>query len=167
VQTVRTKTPQQPNPEAASLPILLAEFGGSRIALRAADVRGVLRAVTVAPLPGAPPVVEGIIDVRGRLNVVYDLRPRLRLPPKPTSPDDHLILARSGGRDVALRVDRAVDLLTVPLSRVHDPAMPGARALVGVVSLPDGLVLIHDLHAFLTEAESEGLDAALAAVGER
>jgi purine-binding chemotaxis protein CheW len=58
--------------------LLIFEIGASRFGLPSADVREVLRAVTIVPLPGAPPIVEGLINVRGRIVPVLDIRRRFR-----------------------------------------------------------------------------------------
>lgn len=147
--------------------LLLLALDDRRFALPIGAVRETVPAVAVTPLAGAPGVVEGVIDVRGTATPVLDLRARFGLPPRPVSPDQHLVLALAGERPVALRVDRALDVVaagdaaTTPAG-AGDPAM---RHLAGVVHLDDGLVLIADLAAFLAQGEAEALDDALAAAG--
>ena len=62
--------------EGGSLAILAFELGSGLYALPMADVDELVRAVTVVPLPKAPAVVEGVVDVRGRVVPVFDLRAR-------------------------------------------------------------------------------------------
>jgi len=102
--------------------------------------------------------------VRGAVAPVLDVRARFRLPARPVRLSDHLVLAEGAGRLVALRVDRAVGTEEVPpeavtMSGANDPAM---AHLAGVVTLDDGLVLVHDLDAFLSQAEADALARALA-----
>ena len=81
--------------------ILVLEIGGRRYGLPASEVRELLRVVTVESLPRAPPSIEGIINLRGKIVPVLDIRARLRLPPKPAEPSDYLVvigLARVSGR---------------------------------------------------------------------
>ena len=140
------------------------ELAGQRHAIDAGVVRELVLAVSVVPLPRAPEIVEGIIDVRGTLVPVLDLRRRFALPPRPPHHADHLILARAGERPVALRCDRATGLLRLAPGQIEDVrrAVPGAGHLAGVTRLPDGLVLIHDLRTFLSLDEGAALDGALA-----
>ena len=144
--------------------VLVLEVEGERWALPAADVREIVRAVAVARLPGAPRAVDGVIDVRGELVPVLDLRGRLGLPARAVHPDEHLVIADAGGRTVAIRVDSAVELATVDDASLADPraAVPSAEHVSAVARLPEGMVLIHDLRAFLDDAEAGALDAALA-----
>ncbi|HLS32575.1 MAG TPA: chemotaxis protein CheW, partial [Brevibacterium sp.] len=112
----------------------------------------------------APGIVEGAIDVRGRVVPVLDLRARFGLSAAELSPDEHMILARAGGRLVAIRADRATRVEWVDGERVEEPARitQRLRHFAGVAALPDGLILIHDLETFLSQAEAEALDEALA-----
>ena len=56
--------------------ILIFKLGDARFGLPAADVRELHRAVAMVALPKAPPIVEGIISVRGRIVPVLDIRAR-------------------------------------------------------------------------------------------
>jgi purine-binding chemotaxis protein CheW len=108
------------------LEILVFEVARQRFGVLSADVRELLRTVTVVPLPKAPAIVEGIIDVRGTIVPVLDIRSRFRLPGKAAEHSDHLLVARAGERLVALRVDRALDL--GPGRRGRDRRGGGDRA---------------------------------------
>lgn len=149
----------------ARVEVLVFELGEHRFALRAPDVSELLRAVTVVPLPEAPPVIEGVINVRGAVVPVLDLRARFRLPARPIDPRDHLILSWAGERLVAIRADRAVALEWLEADAIEAPAdiASGTRALTGIAKVADGLLLIQDLRAFLTQTETGSLDEALLA----
>lgn len=132
----------------------------------AADAVGeMVRAVAVAPLPGAPAAVTGIIDVRGAVVPVFDMRVRLGAPRRAVSPEDHFILVRSTGRTVALHVDTVVELVEIDPNAIATASaeLPSAPHIAGVALLPDGLALIHDVDSFLSAAESETLATALTA----
>ena len=60
--------------------VLVFEVEGQRYGLPTADVRELVRAVTITPLPNAPAVIEGVVNVRGRVLPVLDMRARFRLP---------------------------------------------------------------------------------------
>lgn len=161
---------------AASVGLLTFELGGQRCALLAPDVAEVQRAVAIARLPRCPAIVEGVIDLRGKLVPVLDVRSRFGLPPSPLALSDHLIIARvaraSGEtkglplepRVVAIRVERALDLVPVAPERIEDArsAVPGVDHVAGVAKLADGTVVIHDLRTFLSLDEERDLDRALA-----
>ena len=146
---------------------LLFEVAGSRMALIAGLVSEVLRAVEITPLPQAPAVVSGVINVRGSLTPVIDLRTRLGLAAKALSPDDHFIVADCGSRRVALHVDRALDLLPIQ-DLALDPLAPEARSpyVAGALAREDGVLLIYDLATFLSAADAAALALAMRAAHE-
>ena len=107
-------------------------------ALRLAAVERVARMVSVTPLPKAPEIVMGVVNVRGRIVPVFDVRRRFRLPPRVREyPEEAIVEARS--------------------------ILPGVEYVEGVVKLADGLILIHDLDGFLSLQEEESLGRALPA----
>ncbi|MGE4299651.1 MAG: chemotaxis protein CheW [Desulfovibrionaceae bacterium] len=134
-----------------------------RFALPLAVVRRVERMVEVSPLSGAPPVVLGAINVKGRLAPVLDTRRRFGLPPREVRIADQLIFARAGERDVALWVDDTLDVMEADALGVvpADAVWPGFDATAGLARLGPDIVAIHDLERFFTAAETRMVDAAL------
>lgn len=147
--------------------IVTFEVAGRQFGLRVPDVREIVRAVAVIPLPGAPEVVEGIVDIRGALVPVLDLRSRLGLSKKPVSPSDHFIVTEPGGRTLVLWVDGVHSLVSPPAGGIEPlpEDAPRAEYIAGVVKLPDGLVLIHELLRFLSPTEDAALEEALHRLG--
>jgi len=142
--------------------LLVVEVEGRRCALRASDVLEVLPMVFVDPLPGAPAVVEGMIDLRGRIVPVVSMRHRLGLPDRPADPRDRLVVVELPDRVVAVHVDAAVDLRTVDPDAIENaPAIAGTDGAVGIARLDDGLVVIRSLATFLASDEAVQLDDAL------
>jgi purine-binding chemotaxis protein CheW len=144
--------------------ILVFLLAGHRYALWGDDVRELLRAVAVVPLPAAPRIVEGVINLRGRVVPVLDIRRRFGLPGKPLEPSDHLIVAAAGARLVAIRADRALDLAVIDRADVSAGELRTDH-VAGVARLADGLAVIHDLATFLDADEGAALDHALSAAG--
>jgi len=147
----------------ARFDIVLFMVDDLRFGVRVSDVDEIVRAVEVRPVPGVPSVVLGVIDVRGRLVPVLDARLRFGGAARDVTPDEHLVLARAGRRPVALRVDRVLDvgaIETADLLPVEDSVRAGGY-VTGAARHPDGLILIHDLSTFLSEAESIELEKAL------
>jgi purine-binding chemotaxis protein CheW len=105
-----------------------------------------------------------VINVRGTLVPVLNIRERFGLPASPLAPSDHLILAQAGARAVAIRVDQATGLVGVPEADIvaAPEAIPGAELVAGIARLPDGVLVIHDLERFLTLDEGVATAAALA-----
>ncbi len=163
LRRVRGEGPRRGS-DSAPLAVLTFDLAGERCALPASDVVEVVRAAFPARLPKAPAVVAGVLNVRGGLVPLLDLRRRFGLPPRPLSSDDHTIIASAAGRVVAFAVERVLDLVEIPAAEINATAevAAGAEHLAGIARLPDGLLVIYDLHEFLSADEAVGLDRSLA-----
>ena len=144
---------------------LLFELSGQRFALPLTAASEVVRAVAVRKLPAIPSIVLGIIDVRGEIVPVLDVRVRFGFPHKPVEPEDQFLIGQAGRRRIALQVDRALGLAPLSmLTLARASNLPASISrLAGVAATSEGLVLIHDLETFLTQAENDALEIALAA----
>lgn len=142
--------------------LLVLTLGRLRLGLRLTDVERIVRAVAITPLPKAPPITEGVIDVGGCIVPVVDVRGRFGQPESAVHLDDHFVLARAGNRTIAFRADGAVRLALVQGDSLHDARfVTGAAHVAGIAALSEGVVVITDLAEFLSDAEERALDAAL------
>lgn len=94
--------------------ILVFDLAGRHFGLRTSVVREVVRAATLNKPPADPRLVEGLLNLRGKIVPVVDLRTVLGLPPKKLGHQDHFVVAEQDDLFLALRVDRASELVHVP-----------------------------------------------------
>lgn len=147
----------------ASVWLLVFRIDSHRYALPLSAIERVVRAVAVTPLPNAPALVLGAIDVQGQLLAVLDMRRKFCLPSRRISPADHLVIARATHRTVALLIDtvegvierRDIEVLELE-GLLAEPADSH-----GAVRLDDGLVLIARLDRLLSSQEEHELQALL------
>lgn len=134
-----------------------------RYALPLATVGRVTRAVEVTPLPHAPAIVLGAINVHGQVLPVFNVRRRFLLPEREVVPTDWFLVAHAARGTVVLVVDQSDGLVARPPTEIipSSQVAQGLEAFPGVVRLDDGLVLIHDLDQFLSLAEARTLDDAI------
>jgi purine-binding chemotaxis protein CheW len=134
-----------------------------RYALPLSAVERVVRRVDVTPLPRAPEIVSGVIDLGGRIVPVVDVRRRFGLQARTARLDDHLLVARVGPRAVALIADSVEGVRRfAPEALTHDVSF-AEESPEGVLAMADGLIVVHDLATFLTAAEDRDLERALEA----
>ena len=134
-----------------------------RYALPLAVVERVVRAVDVTPLPKAPPIVLGAINVQGRVLPVLNVRQRFLVPDRDVGPADWFLLAHTARHTVVLVVDESEGVVERPQAEIvgSTQIVPGLEQFPGVLRLDDGLVLIHDLERFLSLDEARALDEAM------
>ena len=143
--------------------LVVFRLDDQRYALPLLAVDRIVHAIEITPLPNAPPIVLGVIDLHGDVVPVLNVRRRFRLPERSIRLTDQFLVARTAGRTVALVIDDALGVTRRPRSAVTDSSqiVPGLDYVQGVVKLDDGLVLIHDLEKFLSLDEARTLNEAM------
>jgi purine-binding chemotaxis protein CheW len=108
-------------------------IGTGEYALAAADVLQMESYAGATPVPGAPSWVAGLVQVRGRVLPVVDLRARFGLPPGEPGLDQRVVVAQHQGRPVGLLVDRAREVLPVAEDAWRPPPPMVAAEAGGLV----------------------------------
>ena len=137
-----------------------------KFALYVSAVQRIIQVVEVTPLPEAPEIVVGIINLQGTVIPVFDIRMRFRLPAREVQLNDQMIIADTAKRAVALLVDSVDDVIEIPGESIiaAEKILPELEYVEGVVKTKGGMVLIHDIEKFLSRHEEKALDEALEAV---
>lgn len=148
-----------PAPGAEAHDFLVVRAADELYALPGAAVREVMRWRAPTPVPGAPPVIPGIISQRGVVLPVVDLRLALGLAAAPPGRAARLVVAQHEAADMALFVDAVVDLVRLaPADRAAPPAgldAARARLLAAVARYGDSPLAVLNLAA-LVAALQEG-----------
>jgi len=152
--------------EASRAWLVVFMVEGTRYAVSLSAVERAYAMPAVSPLPGAPAAVLGMINLHGRPVAVVDPRRRLGLPAREYGLAAHLLIARTPRRTLAIPTDEVLGVVELELAAMT-PAAAVAPGLppAGIAALPDGLLFIHDLDAFLTPEEEGQIDRALEARG--
>lgn len=134
-----------------------------RYALALERVRRSIRVVAITPLPEAPSIVLGIIDLGGTVIPVIDIRKRFKRPLRDLRLSDQLIIADTGSRGVALLVDETEGVIEVSpeLYAAASAIVPGLGPVGGALLLEDGMILISDLDLLLSLEDESAIDRAL------
>jgi purine-binding chemotaxis protein CheW len=134
-----------------------------RYAVALESVERVLPMVAISPLPGAPEVVLGVINLRGQVVGVVDPGRRLGLDPHDYGLSAHLMIVRTQRRTLAIATDGVLGLAEASVDAVVPATvvLAGRTPVAGVAALPDGVLLIHDIDSFVTPDEESQLDKAL------
>ena len=152
----------QPGTKPASIPMLYLEVeaGGERFALPLETIGGVVRAVAITPLAGAPRAVLGVINVHGEVLPVLSLRRLAGLEERRVRVSDRLVLVRLSQRSLALLVDGVRAPRAIEAGDLRQDALI-TPPLRGILPLQDGLLLVEEPERFLSPDDEAHLDAAL------
>lgn len=161
-----TEAPRELADDAVQL--VAFEAGGSDFAVDILRLKEVIQPVPITVVPRAPAFLDGVIDVRGAILPVIDLRRRFGLVARSGSRDKLLIVAADVGLGpgrriiLALVVDRVLEPLRVPRAELR-PAPPlihleaDARAFAAVVSYGGRLLMVIDVDRLLGPRERAAL----------
>lgn len=137
-------------------------LGRERLGIPAAEVDEVLRHGPTTPVPLAPPGVVGLVNLRGRIATVVDLRVRLGRPRRGKAPEggeggSFGVVLWSRRNVVSLLVDRIGDVLEVDETTFEPPPEtvpePARSLIAGTFRLQKGLVLVLDTEKAIPKYE--------------
>jgi purine-binding chemotaxis protein CheW len=146
-----------------SLQWVVFGLDATRIAVPLAAVERIVRAAQVTPLPLAPGMVIGVINVAGCVLPVLNVRRKFRLAEREVRPSDHFLIARTGHGSIVLIIDVAYGVLEQSAIAIETAfaADKDREHIGGALVSHDGLVLVHDLDRFLSPDDAQQLDQAM------
>ncbi len=125
------------------------------------QVQEVLRISEIAPVPGAPHYVLGIINLRGNVVTVIDTRIRLGLPTAEVTDSTRIVIIETARHVVGILVDCVAEVVDVATSEVESAPNVGsdesANYIQGVASRDNELLILVDLNKLLTDEEWDEL----------
>ncbi len=114
-----------------------------------ASVQEIIRASDITPVPGAPPHVRGVINLRGKIIPVVDLRKRFSLPELEDGDAQRIVVVEIGDKRLGMLVDSVSQVIKVSAAIVEDLPEEAASLdenfIKGIGKLEDRLIVILDL----------------------
>lgn len=146
-----------------SVHLVIFNLDEQSYALYLAAVKRIVRLVEITPLPKAPEIVLGILNLQGEIIPVVNIRRRFRLPERETDLNDQLIIAKIQRRTFALAADSVSGVIERPEEDLiaAEKIIPGMEYVEGVIKLEEGIILIHNLDKFLSLDEEKALKEAM------
>ena len=108
--------------------VVVFDLSGEIYALDIAYVHEIIRIQPVTPVPGAPDYIEGLINLRGRVVPIVDMRKRFGLPIRATGDRSRIIVVQVSDDIVGVIVDAVSEVITVTADLVE----PAARVVSGL-----------------------------------
>lgn len=168
-QAMTTLTSEASSPaSAASEAMQLVTFalGSQRYGMDIMSVREIRISNAITALPGAPSYVRGVINLRGTIVPICDLKRRFGLDTEGSEPGAAIVIASIAGKLVGLLVDEVCDILAFPRNRIAPvPEAGDARQnhfFMGLVTDGDELLIVLAPDRLMAAAP-EGAEATAAA----
>ncbi len=121
------------------------------------QVQEVLKITEIAPVPGVPDYILGIINLRGDVVTVIDARRRMQLPERVPDDASRIVIIDVDNQNVGILVDSVAEVVRIPPDAVDPAPAVGndqtSRFILGVSSTEDGLTILVDLNKLLSDDE--------------
>jgi purine-binding chemotaxis protein CheW len=137
---------------------LASEYYGVDIS----DVREIIRMQSITRVPGTADYMEGVLNLRGKIAPVVDLRKRLNLRVTEQTKESRIVVIDIDNKDVGVIVDGVTEVLRIPVSSVEPPAQMlqsgDSIHLKGIAKLQDKLVILLDMDSILNDCGELNID---------
>jgi len=141
--------------------VVVFSVAGELYGLDISRVQGIIKMPEVTRVPRAAEFVEGVINLRGEIVPIIDLRKRFGLGQQEDSVDTRIINVEMGDHLVGLIVDAVEEVLNIPSDVIEPPpdlvTTVDSAYLRGIAKLEDRLVILLDLDRVLSTAEQQAL----------
>lgn len=148
--------------EVEALQLVTFHVGDEEFGVDILRVREINRLMEITRVPHAPDFVEGVINLRGQVIPVVDLRKRFGLPAVARDKHARIVVVELTDKVMGFLVDSVSEVLRVPRNILEPaPSIAGgidSRYIQGVVKLEDRLMILLDLHRLLNRGETQELE---------
>ncbi|MFH2009717.1 MAG: chemotaxis protein CheW [bacterium] len=153
----------QAGPSTPDLQFAVFTLGSLEYAVDIMRISQIIRPISIRPVPRVPAFIEGVIELRGVVIPIMDLRRRLGIEPAPDVRATKYIIVRLERRLIGLIVDRVVGVHRVSHDAIRPTpdwiSGPEASVFSGVCRRVEGLVLLVDLDRLISSDETLDLGA--------
>lgn len=133
------------------------KLDNEKYGIKVMQVQEVLRMTEIAPVPGAPDYVLGIINLRGNVVTVIDTRLRFGLPEREPDDDTRIVIVEAEGNVVGILVDSVAEVADLQASEIETAPNVGndesSKYIQGVSSRGDELLILVDVNKLLSDEE--------------
>ena len=155
------ETPQRNGLESELLQLVTFAISEEEFGIDILKVQEIIRIMDITKVPGSPPHVEGVINLRGRVIPVIDLRRRFGMEPRAHDSHTRIIVLELHGMIVGFVVDGVSEVLRIQSNTVEPPpaVVAGLESeyIKGVGKLDDRLLILLDLDKLLSSEEMRAI----------
>jgi purine-binding chemotaxis protein CheW len=147
--------------DISEIQVACFQLGDDVYAIDIMRIREIIRPQKLATLPKSPSFVEGVLNLRGAVIPVIDLRKRFDMPPLEFGQNRRLLILALAGGVIGVSVDEVMEVITVSVNDIKPPPHinqgVGAEYLLGVCLARDSLVMLLNPDRLLTGRETDEL----------
>jgi purine-binding chemotaxis protein CheW len=143
------------------LQLVSFRLGSEEYGVDIAQVQEIIRLVEITHVPRAPHFMEGVINLRGQLIPIIDLRTRFGMPRVAATKSTRIVVTEIANKRVGMVVDSVSEVLNIPTDHVEEApdmvAGVGTEYIAGVGKINDRLIIMLDLAMVISTQEKQEL----------
>lgn len=120
-------------------------------------VREIIRMQEITKVPRTPEFIEGVINLRGKVIPVIDLRARFSMPSTEQTDEHRIVVVDVEGQDIGMVVDSVTEVSRVPQSSIEPPSAvittDDSGYLTGIVKTDEKLIILLDIARVISADE--------------
>jgi purine-binding chemotaxis protein CheW len=135
--------------------LVLFELGKEIYGVDISVVIEIIRMQPITKVPKAPVFVEGVINLRGKVIPIVDMRKRFGLPKAEQNKDNRIMVLDSGGQNVGIIIDAVTEVLRIPSDSVEPPSdiivSAASDYLLGITKHDKNMIILLDMDRVLAK----------------
>ena len=143
--------------QSEEMQLVIFDLAGEAYGVVIQAVLEIIRMQEITTIPQAPYVVKGVINLRGKVIPVADLRKRFSMPAAEESKESRIVVVDIGGQAIGMTVDAVTEVTRIPAGTVEPPSSvittSDSDYLMGIAKLESGMIILLDLTRVLAEVE--------------
>jgi len=151
----------QEKKSAEALQLVVSELSKEEYGIPITQIQEIIKIPEITRIPNMPDFIEGVINLRGKIIPIIDLRKRFRLDQKQKDEETRIVIANIGGQPIGLISDSVSEVIRLSQEDI-DPVPPiishiNSEYLSGVGKMDKRIIILLNLEKILSDLEKSSL----------
>lgn len=148
--------------------LVVFEVANESYGLDIHQVKEIIRVPDITRVPRTPPFVEGVINLRGSVIPVLDLRKRFGFDSREADDAQRIVVIEMGDQTVGVIVDRVLEVLQVDEAKIDAPSpyvvTVDSEYIAGIAKVDERLIIVLDIDRVLSTGEKDQVATLIEAI---
>lgn len=148
--------------------LVVFEVANESYGLDIHQVKEIIRVPDITRVPRTPPFVEGVINLRGSVIPVLDLRKRFGFDSRQADDAQRIVVIEMGDQTVGVIVDRVLEVLQVDEAKIDAPSpyvvTVDSEYIAGIAKVDERLIIVLDIDRVLSTGEKDQVATLIEAI---
>jgi purine-binding chemotaxis protein CheW len=147
--------------------IIVFQLGAEAYGIPITQVKEIIKIESITKLPNIPKYIQGVINTRGKVHIIYNFRVKFNMDEKPI--DDNVKIVVTNYKSIGFIVDEVSEIITVNDEDIENTAsidsLMDKKYISGIVKLNDRIIIGINIEKVLNENENIESDELIQNIG--